>query len=108
MSEVAAVARAKGLHVPEGTEEKLIKQCVDVKEGLPSSMMFDCIAGRGMEVEVILGTPLREGLRLGVPVPSLTARRTSLTQHHVAMNGRMYAIIKALDWRNSHPEEAKV
>lgn len=57
-------------------------------------MLFDYLAGRPTEVEVrhdgsltiscglvahmvswqvILGTPLREGLRLGVPVPSLTA-----------------------------------
>ncbi|KAJ9100870.1 hypothetical protein QFC20_005359 [Naganishia adeliensis] len=93
MAEVAAVARAKGLTVPEGTEEGLIVKCTSVKEGLPSSMMFDYLAGRPMEVEVILGTPLREGLRLGVPVPSLTA---------------MYSIVKALDWKNAHPEEAKI
>ncbi len=73
MNEVAAVAKAKGLDVPEGTVEKLIKQCTDVKEGLPSSMLFDHMSQRPMEVEVILGTPMKEGERLGVPVPSLTA-----------------------------------
>jgi ketopantoate reductase len=52
MAEVAAVARAKGLVVPEGTEEGLIVKCTSVKEGLPSSMMFDYLAGRPMEVEV--------------------------------------------------------
>ena len=52
MSEVINVARAKGLVVPEGTVDRLIKQCTDVKEGLPSSMMFDYLAGRPMEVEV--------------------------------------------------------
>lgn len=36
MAEVAAVARAKGLVVPEGTEEGLIAKCTSVKEGLPS------------------------------------------------------------------------
>lgn len=35
MAEVAAVARAKGLTVPEGTEEGLIVKCTSVKEGLP-------------------------------------------------------------------------
>jgi 2-dehydropantoate 2-reductase len=73
MEEVAAVARAKGLKIPEGTVERLIKQCTDVKDGLPSSMMFDYLAKRPMEVEVILGTPMREGEARGVPVPSLTA-----------------------------------
>ncbi len=52
MNEVAAVARAKGLNVPDETVEKLIKQCTDVKEGLPSSMLFDHLAMRPMEVEV--------------------------------------------------------
>jgi 2-dehydropantoate 2-reductase len=36
-------------------------------------MMFDYLAKRPMEVEVILGTPMREGEARGVPVPSLTA-----------------------------------
>lgn len=55
MREVEAVAKAKGLKVPEGTVEKLIKQCTDVGElGLPSSMMAVNLAGRPMEVEVSL------------------------------------------------------
>ena len=52
MGEVVQVARAKGLKVPEGTIDKLIEQCTSVKEGLPSSMLFDYLAGRPMEVEV--------------------------------------------------------
>jgi 2-dehydropantoate 2-reductase len=71
MEEVVAVARAKGMTVPEDTVEKLIKQCTDVKTGLPSSMMADNFAGRPMEVEVILGTPVKEAERLGVKVPTL-------------------------------------
>jgi 2-dehydropantoate 2-reductase len=73
MREVEAVAKAKGLTIPEGTVDRLIKECTVVKTGLPSSMLFDCLANRAMEVEVILGTPLKEGKRLGVPVPTLTA-----------------------------------
>jgi 2-dehydropantoate 2-reductase len=71
MEEVVAVARAKGMTVPDDTVEKLIKQCTDVKTGLPSSMMADNFAGRPMEVEVILGTPVKEAERLGVKVPTL-------------------------------------
>lgn len=52
MGEVVQVAQAKGLNVPEGTIDKLIEQCTSVKEGLPSSMLFDYLAGRPMEVEV--------------------------------------------------------
>lgn len=53
MNEVVAVAKAKGLTVPDGTTEKLIKQCTDVPyPGLPSSMMADVKAQRPTEVEV--------------------------------------------------------
>lgn len=52
MGEVVQVAKAKGLNVPEGTIDKLIEQCTSVKGGLPSSMLFDYLAGRPMEVEV--------------------------------------------------------
>ena len=35
MEEVVSVARAKGMTVPDDTVSKLIKQCTDVKTGLP-------------------------------------------------------------------------
>lgn len=70
MHEVMAVARAKGLKIPESTPDDLLAKCKSMPgAGLPSSMMMDNEAGRCMEVEVIVGTPLREGKRLGVPVP---------------------------------------
>jgi ketopantoate reductase len=70
MNEVVAVARAKGLEVPDSIPAELLAKCKGMPgAGLPSSMMMDNEAGRSMEVEVILGTPLREGQRLGVPVP---------------------------------------
>lgn len=73
MDEVCAVARAKGLQIPDGTSERLLSECQSVAgAGLPSSMMMDNEAGRPMEIEVILGTPKKEGERLGVPVPILT------------------------------------
>ena len=55
-------------------------------------MMFDNLYGRPMETEVILGTPLREGERLGVPVPMLKV---------------LYTIIKALDYGNANPDVVK-
>lgn len=71
MGEVYAVARAKGLDIPDTKADELIQTCKSVETGLPSSMLFDSLAARPMEVESILGTPLKEGLRLGVAVPSL-------------------------------------
>ncbi|ODN87113.1 2-dehydropantoate 2-reductase [Cryptococcus wingfieldii CBS 7118] len=92
MNEVAAVAKAKGLTVPEGKVEELIKTCTDVEyPGLPSSMMADVKAGRPSEVGVILGVPVREGIRLGVSVPTITT---------------LYTLIKAIDYRNQDSDAA--
>ena len=53
MEEVEAVAKAKGLTIPDGTVDRLLKQCTDVGGlGLPSSMMVDNFEGRPMETEV--------------------------------------------------------
>ena len=53
MEEVAAVARAKGLSIPDGTVEGLMNDIRKVDGlGLPSSMMMDHYAARPMEVEV--------------------------------------------------------
>lgn len=72
MREVIAVAQAKGLKVDDSQADALLAKCKGMPgAGLPSSMMMDNEAGRPMEVEVILGTPMREGKRLGVPVPIL-------------------------------------
>ncbi|WVQ83437.1 hypothetical protein IAT38_005578 [Cryptococcus sp. DSM 104549] len=92
MEEVAAVAKAKGLTVPDHTVDRLLLEGTSVPyPGLPSSMMADNLAGRPMEVEVILGTVVKEGLRLNVPVPTLTT---------------LYTLLKAVDYRNLNPDVA--
>jgi len=66
MEEVAAVARAKGVALPER-----------YLEGLPSgfapsvrqSMYYDLIAGRRLELETLNGTVVRLGRETGVPTP---------------------------------------
>jgi len=50
-----------------------------------SSMQTDCKMGRPMEVEVILGTPVRRGRELGVAIPTLEVLHTLL----LAINSRM-------------------
>jgi len=61
MEEVTAVAKAKGLTIPDGTVDRLLKQCTDVGGlGLPSSMMVDNFEGRPMETEVSLSDSLAD------------------------------------------------
>ena len=46
-----------------------------------------------MEVEVILGTPMREGQRLGVDVKTVTA---------------LYVLVKALDYANLNKDKIQI
>jgi len=48
-------------------------------------MQTDCKMGRPMEVDVILGTPVRKGRELGVAIPTIEVLHTLL----LAINGRM-------------------
>lgn len=71
MAEAVTVAKAIG--VP-GIDEDLPHQLVEkVKPmgALYSSMYHDSRAARLMEVEVILGTPVRKGRELGLSIPTL-------------------------------------
>ena len=55
LREASTVARAKCLDIPTGTEKELFERCekgLGGGKGYPSSMMFDCLAGNPMEVEV--------------------------------------------------------
>ncbi|CDZ98672.1 2-dehydropantoate 2-reductase [Phaffia rhodozyma] len=86
MKEVVAVAQALGHKVPDSEVDVLMNRCKAHKEGLNSSMMADVANGSQTEVEVILGTPLREAKRLGMSVPILET---------------LYCCVKAVDLRNA-------
>ena len=112
MEEVQAVARAKGLTVPDGTVERLIGEARAVGGlGMPSSMMADHFAGRPMETEVILGTPVKEGIRLGVPTPTLltyvcsgTISTHSLTAVCTPSSERLITVTRILTSRSMGSE----
>ncbi|KAJ4509085.1 hypothetical protein HRR75_006054 [Exophiala dermatitidis] len=83
MREVIDVARK--CNVP--LQYELIDQLIDKILAMPpigSSMQTDCKMGRPMEVDVILGTPVRKGRELGVDIPTLEVLHTLL----VAINTR--------------------
>jgi ketopantoate reductase len=75
LSELIAVARAKNIDIPDDLGQRLLQRCRDLQLGHPlgitTSMMMDNLAGRNMEVECIIGTPLREAIKEGVKVPTL-------------------------------------
>ena len=84
MTEAIEVARALG--VP-GIEYELADQLIAKVKPLGkiySSMYRDSLAARPMELEVIIGTPVRKGRELGLAIPTLEA---------------IYAMLLAMDQR---------
>ena len=72
MHEIKAIAKAAGSELPDEIEQKIVR--VDPTDtAFVPSMGQDAAKGNFMEVEVIVGEPVREGRRLGVPVPKLEA-----------------------------------
>ncbi|KAK4555828.1 hypothetical protein LTR86_007048 [Recurvomyces mirabilis] len=74
MAEVVAIAQALGYSKmdPLFIKEQM-KKAMDRRggKGIEPSMLVDVLSRRRMEVEVILGNPIRIAQRLGVPVPRL-------------------------------------
>ena len=65
LEEVAAVARARGINLPEGIVDRLIIRAPSER----GFMYYDLVAGRRLELEALNGTVVRLGHELGVPVP---------------------------------------
>ncbi|KAF8139210.1 ketopantoate reductase PanE/ApbA C terminal-domain-containing protein [Mycena galopus ATCC 62051] len=92
LSEGINVAKAKGIAIPDDTLDTMMVKYTTLG-GANSSMLTDALNAKPMEVEAIVGTILREGNKLGLPVPTLTV---------------IYSLLKALDWKNAHPDEARL
>ncbi|KAL4902913.1 hypothetical protein BDW74DRAFT_180212 [Aspergillus multicolor] len=86
MNEVIFVAEASGVAVKDGLADALIAKAQGLGE-LRTSMQADREAGREMEVEVILGVPVKKGRELGVDTPCLEGLYVLLQ----AVNGRIRA-----------------
>lgn len=73
MREVIAVAASCGVVLKHGLEEELLARARELTRTgvLRTSMQADREAGRKMEIEVILGTPVRKGKGAGVGIPRL-------------------------------------
>ncbi|KAI5244557.1 2-dehydropantoate 2-reductase [Aureobasidium subglaciale] len=70
MREVIGVARRSGVALEYGLVDILMER-IQGMPGIESSMMVDAREGRRLEVEVILGTPMRRAREFGMDVPTL-------------------------------------
>jgi 2-dehydropantoate 2-reductase len=70
MGEVIAVGRGCGVDLDKGLVDRLMDK-INALPGIGSSMQVDCRNGKPMEIEVILGVPLRRAKELGIDTPVL-------------------------------------
>ncbi|KAK6368559.1 hypothetical protein LTR64_006713 [Lithohypha guttulata] len=77
MAEVIDVAQKCGVPIEYELIDRLIDKILDMP-GIGSSMRTDCKNGKPLELEVILGTPVRKGREHNVSIPTLEAIYTLL------------------------------
>lgn len=78
MKEVIDVARKCDVPLSYNLIDELVDKILKMP-GIHSSMHADRVAGRQMEVEIILGTPVRKAKDFGMAVPVITTIYTLLT-----------------------------
>jgi 2-dehydropantoate 2-reductase len=83
MHEVIAIARGCGVPLADELVDQLMDK-INAMPGIGSSMQTDCKSGRPMEIDVILGFPVRKAKELGIEAPYLEA---------------IYLILRAVDGR---------
>jgi 2-dehydropantoate 2-reductase len=83
MREVINIARGCGVPLTDDLIDQLMGK-INEMPGIGSSMQADCKNGRPMEIDVILGFPVRKARELGIPAPFLET---------------LYVILRAVDGR---------
>lgn len=83
MGEVIQVARGCGVQLEDSLIDQLMNR-INAMPGIGSSMQTDCKNGRPMEIDVILGFPVRKARELGISAPYLES---------------LYVILRAVDGR---------
>ncbi len=67
--EVAALARAEGIAMPEDTAERALAMHLGFPKTMYASMFHDLAKGKPMELDSLSGYIVRRGRALGVPTP---------------------------------------
>jgi len=86
--EVAAVGRAHGVPIPGGERERVRAFAEALHPGAYSSLHNDLVAGRRTELETLLGTVVRLGMRHNVPTPNCLAIYAALLPSEMAARDR--------------------
>ena len=81
LGEALAVARAKGIDLPDDFVERTLARCDGLPYEMNSSMLEDLERGRRLELPWLSGTIARLGRDLGVPTPIHALISTALKLH---------------------------
>jgi 2-dehydropantoate 2-reductase len=78
---VLAVARAEGVDIPAGMEERMKAYADALPAGMRASLLIDLSQGKRIEVEALQGSVVRRGERAGVPTPIMATLYAVLKPH---------------------------
>jgi 2-dehydropantoate 2-reductase len=81
LDEAHAVARAKGIVLPDDLVERTLVRCDGLPYEMKSSMLQDLERGRRLELPWLSGTIVRLGSELGVRIPTHAFITTALKLH---------------------------
>lgn len=81
VTEVCAVAKAKGVPLQDNQTERNMKQADSLPEQMGSSQLFDLTHGKRLELPWLSGEVVRLGRELGVPTPTHDAIYAGLKLH---------------------------
>ena len=81
IAEVAAVARASGVALPDDVVHRILQYTVGIPPTTRSSLLIDLSQGKRIEVESLAGSVVRRGAAAGVPTPIMRALYAVLKPH---------------------------
>lgn len=81
VGEVLAVARAEGVDIPNGMEERMKAYADALPANMRASLLIDLSQGKRIEVEALQGSVVRRGQRAGVATPIMATLYAVLKPH---------------------------
>lgn len=81
VGEVLEVARAEGVDIPPGMEDRMKQYAEGLPGNMCASLLIDLSQGKRIEVEALQGSVVRRGERAGVPTPIMKTLYAVLRPH---------------------------
>ena len=89
MNEIASVAAAAGISLPEGAVETAMRFCDGLPDDSTASMQRDIADGRPSELEAQVGVIVRKGIELGVQTPAHEVVYAALLPSELRARGQL-------------------